>query len=174
MNESQKFAIIAIICIYLHYDNYAYYINHCWLIIACRMVGVCWIACGIRAWLQKTYPVHRSHSEYPGQTSLGACRWHRYYPAQQAQRLFGRSRRSQAGRRRWMPDVVRQLMGIGMVPWPVINLTGLQRAMQQGERFHVITMCHFSCKCGSLRTLDENWIKKISDIIVPDWKIIVS
>ena len=67
-------AIIAIICICLHYENYAYYINYCWMIIACRMVGVCWIACGIRAWLQKTYPVRRSHSEYPGQTSLGACR----------------------------------------------------------------------------------------------------
>ena len=117
------------------------------MIIACRMSGVCWIACGIRAWLQETYPVRRSHSEYPGQTSLGACRWHRHYPAQHAQRLFGRSRRSQAGRRRWMPDVVRQLMGIGMVPWPVINLTELQpeRAMP-------------SCKCGSLRTLDENTV----------------
>jgi hypothetical protein len=40
----------------------------------------------------------------------------RYYPAQHAQRLFGRSRRPEAGRRRWMPNVVRQLMGIGMVP----------------------------------------------------------
>jgi hypothetical protein len=39
-----------------------------------------------------------------------------YYPAQLAQRLFGRSRRPEAGRRRWMPDVVRQLVGIGMVP----------------------------------------------------------
>jgi hypothetical protein len=27
-----------------------------------------------------------------------------------------------------MQDVVRQLVGIGMVPWPVIKLTGLQRA----------------------------------------------
>ena len=37
-------------------------------------------------------------------------------PAQRAQSLFGRSRRPEAGRRRWMPDVVRQLVGIGMVP----------------------------------------------------------
>ena len=95
------------------------------------MVGVCWIACGIRAWLKQSDPVRRSHLEYPGQTSLGACRWHRYYPAQHAQRLFGRSRRPEAGRRRWMPDVVRQLVGIGMVPWPVIKLTGLQRAKSE-------------------------------------------
>jgi hypothetical protein len=30
-------------------------------------------------------------------------------------RLFGRSRRPEAGRRRWVPDVVGQLVGIG--PW---------------------------------------------------------
>ena len=137
----QIIAIIAIMWIKLHYANYAHYtdyLNYCWF-ISCRMVGVCWISCGIRAWLQETYPVRCSHSEYPGQTSLGACRWHRYYPAQHAQRLFGRSWRPEAGRRRWMPDVVRQLVGIGMVPWPVINLTGLQRANLQGERFHVNT-----------------------------------
>ena len=119
--NQQLLPLFAFICIMTYYTNY------CWL-ISCRMVGVCWIACGIRAWLQKTYPVRRSHSEYPGQTSLGACRWHRYYPAQNAQRLFGRSRRPEAGRRRWMPDVVRQLVGIGMVPWHVINLTGFKRA----------------------------------------------
>ncbi len=116
-------------CHYLHYDIlYQLLLNQCWLISkSCRMVGVCWIACGIRAWLQKTYPVRRSHSEYPGQTYLFACRWHWYYPAQHVQRLSGRSWRPEAGRRRWMLDVVqvRQLVGVGMVPWPVIKLTGL-------------------------------------------------
>jgi hypothetical protein len=38
-----------------------------------------------------------------------------------------------------MPDVVRQLEGIGMVPRPVKNLTGWQRLNLPGERFHVNT-----------------------------------
>jgi hypothetical protein len=73
-------AIIAIMCMNVNYDNYAYYshyLNYIWL-ISCRMVGVCCFSCGIRAWLQETYPLRWSHSEYLGQTSLGACRWHQY------------------------------------------------------------------------------------------------
>jgi hypothetical protein len=58
---------------YTHYSNYVHY-NDYFTLISCRMVGVCWIACGIRAQLQKADPVRRSHSEYSGQTSLGACR----------------------------------------------------------------------------------------------------
>ena len=133
--------LIAVIAIKLCYDNYSYYCNHdyCWMVLSCRMVGVCWISCGIRAWLQETYPVCRPHSEYTGQTFLGACRGHWYYSAPLAQHLCGRSRGSQTRCRRWMPDVVRQLVGIGMVPWPVMNLTGLQRANPQVERFHVNT-----------------------------------
>ena len=134
-------AIIAIIALKLRYDNYSHYCNYCW-VLSFRLVGVCWISCGIRAWLQETYPVCRSHSEYPGKTFIGTCRGHRDYSAPHAQYLSWRSRRPQAGRRRWMPNVVRQLVGIGMVPWHVINLTGLHRAMPQGERFHVITMRH--------------------------------
>ncbi len=153
--------IIAITCIYWHYDSYAYYINYCWL-ISCRMVGVCWIACGIGAWLQKTYPVRPSHSEYPGQTSFGACRWHRYYPTQHAQRLFGCSRRPEAGRSRWMPDVIRHLVGIGMVPWPVLKLTGLQPigAMPQGEKVHVnTTHRHVWGVCSGCAD-DSNWFSQ--------------
>jgi hypothetical protein len=58
------------------------------------------------------------HSKYTGQTSSCTCRrhWHYHDSAPHAQRIFERSRRPQAGRRRWMPDVVRQLVGIGMVP----------------------------------------------------------
>ena len=58
----------------------------------------------------------RSHSEYPGETFLGACRGHRYYSAQHVQHLCGRSRRQQTRCRRRMPNVVHQLVGIGMVP----------------------------------------------------------
>ena len=105
------------------------------------MVGVCWISGGVRAWLQETYPVCRSHSEYPGQTSRGACRWHWDYSAPHAQHLSGRSRRPQAGCRRWMPDVVRQLVGIGMVQWPVINRRGLQCAQSRMEKGSMWTRC---------------------------------
>ena len=128
--------IIHVISIKIYYAYYAYYCNYCnyclWLF--CRMVGVCWIPGAIRAWLQETYPVCRSHSEYPGQTSSRTCRGHWHYSAPHAQHLFGRSRRPQAGRGRWMQDVVRQLVGIGMVTWHVINLTGLQRKMPCMEK----------------------------------------
>jgi hypothetical protein len=126
--------IISIICSTWHNNNYAYYsfyCNYCWL-LSCRMVEICWISGGILAWLQETYPVRRSHSEYPGQTSFGTCWWHWNYSAPNAQRLSWRALRPQAGRRRWVPDVVRQLVGIGMVLWHVINLTGFQRAKPQG------------------------------------------
>jgi hypothetical protein len=123
---------------YYTFAYYSFYCNYCWL-LCCRLVGICRISGSIRTWLQKAYTVRRSHSEYPGQTSFGTSRWHWNYSAPNAQRLSGRSRRPQAGRRRWVPDVIRQLVGIGMVPWHVINLTGFQRAMLQGESFHVNT-----------------------------------
>ena len=130
---------MSFIAIIVFVSNYAYYIYYCnyYLLFCCRMVGVCWISSGIRAWLQETCLVRHSYSEYSGQTSCGTCRWHWNCSAPHAKHLSGRSRRPQAGRRRWMPDVVRQLVGIGMVPWHVINLTGLQRAKPQGERLHV-------------------------------------
>ena len=139
-------AIFAIITIIEIIAYYSYYCNYFWIkfwLLSCRMVGVCWISSGIRAWLQETCLVRHSHSEYSGQTSCGTCRWHWNCSAPHVKHFFGRSRRPQAGRRRWMPNVVRQLVGIGMVPWHVINLTGLHRAMPQGERFHVITMRHY-------------------------------
>ncbi len=39
-----------------------------------------------------------------------------------------------------MQDVVRQLVGFGMVAGHVMKLKGLQRAMTHGERFHVTSM----------------------------------
>ena len=103
--------IMTIIGIILHYDNYSYYCNYCWM-LSLRMVGVCWVSCGIRAWLQEAYPVCCSHSEYPGETFLGACRGHWYKSSQPAQHLWGCSRRPQTRCRRRMPNVVRQLVGI--------------------------------------------------------------
>ena len=41
-----------------------------------------------------------------------------------------------------MQDVVRQLVGFGMVPGHVMNLKGSQRAPTHGERFHVTLMHH--------------------------------
>ncbi len=39
-----------------------------------------------------------------------------------------------------MQDVVRQLVGSGMVAGHVMKLKGLQRATTHGERFHVTSM----------------------------------
>ena len=127
------------IAIIVFVSNYAYYTYYCndYLLFCCRMVGFRWISSGIRAWLQETCPVRHSHSKHPGQTSCGTCWRHWNYSPPHAQRLCERSWRPQAGCKRWMPDVVRQLVGTGMVPWHVINLTGLQRAKPQGERLHV-------------------------------------
>ncbi len=41
---------------------------------------------------------------------------------------------------RWMQDVVRQVVGFGMVAGHVMNLKGSQRAPTHGERFHVTSM----------------------------------
>ena len=104
------------------------------------MVGICWLSGGIQAWLQETYPVRHSHSEYPRQASCGSRRWHRHYPVPPAQHISWRSRRPPTGCWRWMQDVVRQLVGFGMVPGHVMNLKGSQRAPSHGERFHVTSM----------------------------------
>ena len=39
-----------------------------------------------------------------------------------------------------MQDVVRQLVGFGMVPGHVMNLKGLNHVTTHGERFHVTSM----------------------------------
>ncbi len=39
-----------------------------------------------------------------------------------------------------MQDVIRQLVGFGMVAGHVMNLKGSQRALTHGERFHVTSM----------------------------------
>ena len=105
------------------------------------MVGICWLSGGLWAWLQETYPVRHSHSEYPRQTSCSS-RWrHRHHTVQPAQHILWRSRRPPDGCWRWMQDVVRQLVGFGMVAGHVMNLSGSQRAPTHGEMFHA-TLLH--------------------------------
>jgi hypothetical protein len=41
-----------------------------------------------------------------------------------------------------MPDVVCQVVGIGMIPGYVMKVKGLPRATPHGEGFHVISMHH--------------------------------
>ncbi len=55
-----------------------------------------------------------------------------YNPAPHAQPLSRRSRRPQAGCRRWMPDVARQLVGVGMVQQYVMNVKGFLCAESHG------------------------------------------
>jgi hypothetical protein len=97
---------------YVHYTyhlHYGDYYNYCYYF---KLFRVGWLeSVGSRVVYEldykKTDPIRRSHSEYPGQTSLAqvlsrtACATPlRVLPAIQ----------------RWMLDVVRQLVGVGMVP----------------------------------------------------------
>ena len=104
------------------------------------MVGIYRLSGGLWAWLQETYPVRHSHSEYPRQTSCGSRWWHRHHPVPPAQHIFWRSRRPPDGCWRWMQDVVRQLVGFGLVAGHVMNLKGSQRAATHGEMFHATSM----------------------------------
>ena len=74
------------------------------------------------------------------QASCGSRRWHRNYPVPPAQHISWRSRRPTTGCWRWMQDVVRQLVGFGMVPGHVMNLKGWKHETTHGERFHVTSM----------------------------------
>ncbi len=106
-----------------------------------RMVGICWLSGGLWAWLQETYPVRHSHSEYPRQASCGSRGWHWHHPIPPAQHIFWSSWRQPTGCWRWMQDVVRQLVGFGMVAGHVMNLEGSLRApTRHGEMFHVTSM----------------------------------
>ncbi len=104
------------------------------------MVGIYRLSGGLWAWLQETYPVRHSHSEYSRQTSCGSRWWHRHHPVPPAQHIFWRSRRPPDECWRWMQGVVRQLVGFGMVAGHVMNLKGSQRAATHGEMFHATSM----------------------------------
>ncbi len=61
------------------------------------------------------FHLRNTFSGAPGDSRMGAC-W------------------------RWMQDVVRQLVGFGMVAGHVMNLKGSQRATTHGEMFHATSM----------------------------------
>ncbi len=82
-----------------------------------RIARICWFSDFVRARLQETGYVRHTYSEYPGKTASCTRRRHGVNSTPPAQPLSWRARRPQAGCWRWMPDVVCQLVGIGMVPW---------------------------------------------------------
>ena len=149
---------MTIICIIRHktyYDDYSYY--NCFsliiaiiaiiLIICFRLAGICGLSSTIRARLQETCSLCHPHSKHSGKTCGCACWRHRNHSVPPAKRLSGRTRRPPAGSRRRMRDVVCQLVGIGMVPWYVMNGRGVDCAtvrheVWHGERFHVSTIIH--------------------------------
>ena len=105
-----------------------------------RMVGICRLSGSLWAWLQETCPVRHSHSEHPRQTSCSS-RWrHRQNTVPPAQHILWRSLRPPDGCWRWMQDVVRQLVGFGLVAGHVMNLKGSQRAATHGEMLHAPSM----------------------------------
>jgi hypothetical protein len=102
---------------YMHYVLYVLYvlcISH-FLFCFRRMIEFDWIPDFIRAWPQKTRTVCHPSWAYPGKTSSCACSGLRHStpPVQPVSR---RTWRPQAGCWRWMQDVVRQLVGNGVVP----------------------------------------------------------
>ena len=103
------------------------------------MVVICQFPCPIRARLQETNYLRHSYWKYPGKTAGSSSRRHWNHFPPPAQSLSRSARRPPVGFQGRMQDVVCQLVGIGMVPWHVINLTGFQRAKPQGETFHVNT-----------------------------------
>ena len=86
-----------------------------------RMARICWFSDFVRARLQETGSVRHTYSEYPGKTASCTRRRHGDNSTTPEQPLSWRARRPQAGCWRWMPDVVCQLVGIGMVPWYVMK-----------------------------------------------------
>ena len=121
--------IIAIICIYavifvlIHYNNYNYYTYYTTYtpFFNCRMVGIGWLSYRVRAWLQETRSLCHPHSKYSRKTSCSPRRRHRDHSVPPAQRVWWCTRRPQAGLRRRLQNVVRQLVGFGMVQVYVIN-----------------------------------------------------
>jgi hypothetical protein len=90
-----------------------------------RMVGINWFASCIRAQPQKSDPVRNTDSEYPGKTASCTSWWHRDHPTPPVPPLSWGAWRPQAGFWWWMPYVVCQFVGIGLVPWYVMKLGGL-------------------------------------------------
>ncbi len=81
-----------------------------------RMARIGWFSDFVQAGLQETESVRHTDTEYPEETASCTRLRHGADSTLPAQLLSWRARRSQAGCRQWMPDVVCQLVGIGMVP----------------------------------------------------------
>ena len=91
-----------------------------------RFVGINWFASCIRAQPQKSDhdSVRNTDSEFPGKTAGCTGWWQGDNSTPPAPPLSGRTWRPQAGFWRWMPYVVCQFVGIGMVSWYVMKLGG--------------------------------------------------
>jgi len=102
-------AIVAIIVILL-------WIPNC---ISSRMVGICWLSDRFRARPQETNPLCPANRKYPWQAACDPGRRHWNYSFPVAKALWRLRRFHWPSKEPWnrLPDVVRQLVGTGMVPW---------------------------------------------------------
>ena len=86
-----------------------------------RMVEFGWISDFIWGRPQEAGFLRHLNPKYHWETLPCPGRRYRDYPAPSAHSLPGRTWRPQAGFRRWLSDVVRKLVGHGMVPWYVMK-----------------------------------------------------
>ncbi len=84
----------------------------------------------------ETGSARHTNSEYPWKTACSTSRRYGDNSIPPAQPLSLGAMRQQAGFWRWMPDVVCQLVGIGMVPWYVMKLAVGVSVVPHGEKFH--------------------------------------
>jgi hypothetical protein len=91
------------------------------IICLSRMVEFGWISDFIWARPQEAGYLRHPNPKYHWKTLPCTGRRYRDYPAPSVHSLPGRIWRPQAGFRRWFSDVVRQLVGYGMVPWYVMK-----------------------------------------------------
>ncbi len=130
-------------CNYCHYCYYLYFMLLLLLLdllVLFRMVKISWLSTRIRARPQKPDSVRHTNTENPGKTVSCTRQRHRDNSTPPAQRLSWRARRPQAGCLQWMPHVVCQLVGIGMVLWYVVQWRGVT----------AIPSCHIMMEKGSM------------------------
>ena len=116
-----------------------------------RLVDFHWFLNCIWARPQESSSVRHSNSEYSSEIASGTGRLHRDHSTPPAQSLSRGTRRLQARFGRWMPDVVCQLVGIGMVPWYV---------MKRSRRFELMSCCHM--EMGSMWTRQSTMFGALS------------
>ena len=91
-----------------------------------RLAGICRFPNTIRARLQETSSLRHPHWEYPGETAISSCLWHRNHSTQPAQSFWRSARRLQGGFRGRMQDVVCRFVGFWLVPRYVMNANGTE------------------------------------------------